>query len=72
MFIYSGNIAQSFVEETADESLLDYNSDAQRWSQRVRQRDARTDCLAGVCSTDLRLNTSTKGLKQVYTSTQEI
>jgi hypothetical protein len=26
----------------------------------------------GVCSTDLRLDTSTKGLKQVYTSTQEI
>ncbi len=27
---------------------------------------------SGVCSTDLRLDTSTKGLKQVYTSTQEI
>ncbi len=26
----------------------------------------------GVCSTDLRLDTSTKGLKQVYTSTKEI
>jgi hypothetical protein len=27
---------------------------------------------SGVCSTDLPLDTSTKGLKQLYTSTQEI
>jgi hypothetical protein len=26
----------------------------------------------GVCSTDLRLDTSTNGLKQVYTSPEEI
>ncbi len=33
---------------------------------------AAASCVEGVCSTDLRLDTSTKGLKQVNTSTQEI
>ncbi len=38
----------------------------------ITHHRGRESASIGVCSTDLRLDTSTKGLKQVYTSTEEI